>query len=172
MNNEITIPKDSFIVSKTDTQGKIKYANRMFMRVSNFSEEQLLGKNHNIIRHADMPRGVFYGLWSTLKREEEFFGFVKNSTADGDYYWVFANITPDYENGKLIGYYSVRRPAPERAKQQILAVYADMLKMESNAERSQAPEASWNKMVAWVEEQHGLSYPEFMIHLYNSCMES
>ena len=102
---EITFSDNILIVSKTDLRGNITYANRHFMRISNFPEAALLGKPHNIIRHSDMPRGVYYAMWKTLKAKQEFFGFVKNLTADGDYYWVFANVTPDVVDGKVEGFF-------------------------------------------------------------------
>ena len=106
---EITFERDELIISKTDRNSNITYANRTFMRVCNFSEDKLLGKPHNMIRHPDMPKGVFYGLWKTLKTNSEFFGFIKNMTADGNYYWVFAHITPDYIDSDVVGFFSVRR---------------------------------------------------------------
>lgn len=166
-NQEVSFGSDEFIVSKTDTQGRIVYANRVFMRVSNYPESALLGQHHNIIRHPDMPRGVFHGLWETLKSGEEFFGFVKNTTSDGGYYWVFANVTPDYEDGKLVGYFSVRRTVPRRAKEEIEKIYTEMNAIERSTERGAAPAASWNAMVDKVKELHGVSYEEFIIDLYN-----
>ena len=115
-NHEKKLGDNDFIVSKTDTTGKITYANRIFMEIAGYPESELLGVQHNIIRHPDMPRGVFRFMWDTLKKGDEFFGFAKNLCADGGFYWVFANITPDYDkNGKLQGYYSVRRKPPQSA---------------------------------------------------------
>lgn len=76
-NQEVSFGHDEFIMSKTDTQGRIVYANRVFMRVSNYPESALLGQHHNIIRHPDMPKGVFHGLWKTLKSGEEFLVLLK-----------------------------------------------------------------------------------------------
>jgi PAS domain S-box-containing protein len=166
-NKEVTFADDEFIVSKTDTQGRIVYANRVFMRVSNYPESDLLGQHHKIIRHPDMPRGVFYGLWKTLKSGEEFFGFVKNTTADGGYYWVFANVTPDVDEGKLEGYFSVRRHAPAVAREEIEKIYDEMREIERKHDRGSAPEASWNAMVDKVKQLHHMSYEEFVINLFN-----
>ena len=114
-NHEVVLTDNEFIVSKTDAKGRITYVNRVFMRIAGYSEQELLQQPHSIIRHPDMPRGVFYYLWKTLQEGHEFFGFVKNLCADGSYYWVFANITPDYDrDDRLMGYYSVRRkPSPQ-----------------------------------------------------------
>lgn len=99
---EVRLAYDELIISKTDLSGRITYANKVFMRISDFSEEDLLGQPHNMIRHPDMPRGVFWGLWNTLKQGREFFGLVKNMTAHGDYYWVLANVRPDFLSGMRI----------------------------------------------------------------------
>ncbi|WP_000098068.1 PAS domain-containing protein [Vibrio sp. RC586] len=163
---EVTFSRDELIISKTDLQGKITYANRTFMKVSNYSELHLLNQNHNIIRHPSMPRGVFYGLWSTLKAGEEFFGFVKNYTADKDYYWVFANITPDITNGKVVGYYSVRRTPSKEAISLVIKLYEKMLENERHFDRKSAPEASWKWLIESIEKEHNQSYEEFALGLY------
>ncbi|MCG6348543.1 PAS domain-containing protein [Vibrio fluvialis] len=163
---EVSFGRDEMIISKTDLQGRLTYANRTFMRVANFSEIQLLGQNHNIIRHPSMPRGVFHGLWKTLKSGQEFFGFVKNTTADGNYYWVFANITPDVINGKTVGYYSVRRTPPKESIEVIKKIYQQMSEKERHADRKQAPELSWNWMVNTVEREQGMSYEQYVLDLY------
>ncbi|WP_427977478.1 PAS domain-containing protein [Agarivorans sp.] len=163
---EITFKTSELIISKTDLQGKLTYANRTFMRVANYSELDLLGQNHNIIRHPSMPRGVFYGLWSTLKSGREFFGFIKNYTYDKDYYWVFANVTPDVVNGKIIGYYSVRRSPPKQVIPNIEKIYLQMLEQEKTVDRSQASEFSWNWLMDTIFNQHQQSYEEFVLSLY------
>lgn len=163
---EITFKTSELIISKTDLQGKLTYANRTFMRVANYSELNLLGQNHNIIRHPSMPRGVFYGLWSTLKSGREFFGFIKNYTFDKDYYWVFANVTPDVVNGKTIGYYSVRRSPPKQAIPNIENIYFQMREHEKNVDRSQASEASWNWLMNRILSEYQQSYEEFVLSLY------
>jgi PAS domain S-box-containing protein len=87
---ERPVPEDKFLVSKTDPRGIITYANEVFIEVSGYTEEELIGKPHNIIRHPDMPRTVFKLLWDTIKSGREFWGYVKNMAKDGSYYWVFA----------------------------------------------------------------------------------
>ncbi|BCX88224.1 hypothetical protein MIN45_P0592 [Methylomarinovum tepidoasis] len=133
-NHEIKLGEEEFIVSKTDTSGKITYANRVFMEICGYSERELLGVQHNIIRHPDMPRAVFRLLWDTLKEKKEFFGFVKNLCKDGSYYWVFANVTPDIDNnGQVVGYYSVRRQPPISAIRTVEPIYQEMLRIEKSA---------------------------------------
>ena len=100
------------IVSKTDTKGRITYVNPAFIEVSGFTEPELLGKAHNIVRHPDMPPAAFADLWQTLQAGEPWTGLVKNRRKNGDFYWVTANVVPIKENGTTVGYMSVRtRPA-------------------------------------------------------------
>ncbi|SEG30842.1 PAS domain-containing protein [Marinobacterium lutimaris] len=169
-NQEVTFDNDELIVSKTDLKGKITYANRVFMRVSNFSEPALLGQPHNIIRHEDMPRGVFYGLWKSVNAGREFFGFVKNRTADDNYYWVFANITPDYHDNKLIGFYSVRRCAPAAAKEAAMGLYRQMLAIEKSKGKAEGPRASWDWLMEQCRAAGYPSYEEFIISLYQKYL--
>jgi aerotaxis receptor len=103
------------IVSTTDTKGLITYCNKPFMTISGFDERELIGANHNIIRHPDMPSAAFKDLWETLKKGEPWRGIVKNRCKNGDHYWVDAYITPVYEGETLFGYQSVRTK-PTRAQ--------------------------------------------------------
>jgi aerotaxis receptor len=105
------------IVSKTDTKGRITYVNPSFIEVSGFTEEELIGKAHNIVRHPDMPPAAFADLWATLKAGQPWTGMVKNRRKDGDYYWVIANVVPIKEGGRTVGYMSVRtRPGRDQVK--------------------------------------------------------
>jgi aerotaxis receptor len=112
-NNEYELDGDRSIVSKTDLNGNILYVNPYFCEVSGFSIDELLGSPHNIVRHPDMPKEAFADMWQTLKSGLPWTGMVKNRCKNGDYYWVKANATPVYENGKVVGYMSVRTK-PER----------------------------------------------------------
>ena len=103
------------IVSKTDTKGRITYVNPSFVEVSGFTEEELLGKAHNIVRHPDMPPEAFADLWRTLQAGQSWTGMVKNRRKNGDFYWVVANVVPVKEDGRVVGYMSVRT-APTRAQ--------------------------------------------------------
>ena len=164
-SREVALGDDDVIISKTDLKGRITYANRTFMRISGYSEPQLHGVQHNIVRHPDMPRGAFRLLWNTLQQGNEFFAFVKNLTADGAYYWVFANVTLDYDlGGRPLGYFSVRRKPSLQAIREIETVYRGMLEVERGAGTANAPDAS----VAHLQEilgQRGVSYDEFIIGL-------
>jgi PAS domain S-box-containing protein len=163
---EITLQYNDLIVSKTDLRGKITYANRQFMQISDFSGEQLIGENHNMIRHPDMPRGVFYGLWETLKSGNEFFGFIKNITSSGNYYWVFANITPDVLHGKTQGYFSVRRHADPAAIKKIADVYKEMHRIEKTRSKETAAAESWKWLKALSTAEDFSCYDEYILSLY------
>ncbi|WP_052452168.1 methyl-accepting chemotaxis protein [Noviherbaspirillum autotrophicum] len=105
---EYRIRPDQSLISRTDTKGKITYVNSDFVAVSGFVEEELLGAPHNIVRHPDMPAEAFDDLWQCLKAGQAWTGMVKNRRKNGDYYWVLANATPIWENGRVAGYTSVR----------------------------------------------------------------
>jgi len=158
---------EDFIVSKTDSSGRITYANRIFMEIAGYPERELLGVQHNIIRHPDMPRGVFRFMWNTLKAGEEFFGFAKNLCADGGFYWVFANITPDYDNtGQLQGYYSVRRNPPRSALEVIAPIYQEMLAIEKQSSVKEAPDKSLAYLYDVVNQSGLETYNNLALKLY------
>ena len=119
---------DEIIVSKTDLQGRIQYVNRTFIKISGYSEEEVLGQPHSLIRHPDMPRCVFKLLWDTLETKQEIFAYVKNMCKNGDHYWVFAHVTPTFgKDGQVIGYHSNRR-TPERSQVALFTeVYRELL---------------------------------------------
>ena len=112
---EFPIADGKTIVSTTDLQGNIEYANTYFVEVSGYTEAELIGAPQNILRHPDMPATAFKDLWATIKAGLPWRGMVKNRRKNGDYYWVLANVTPVIENGKPIGYMSVRTK-PSRAQ--------------------------------------------------------
>ncbi len=112
---ESPMPSGRLIVSRTDPEGIITHVNRSFVEMCGYSEEELIGAPHHILRHPDMPAVAFQGLWDTLKEDKKWHGYVKNLRKDGGYYWVFATVIPNIRNGKLMGYSSVRR-LPSRTK--------------------------------------------------------
>jgi len=160
-NHEKVLNQNDFIVSKTDTKGKIIYCNEIFATMAGYPPADLIGANHNLIRHPDMPKIAFKLVWDLIQNKDEFFGFVKNLSADGSYYWVFAYITADLDtNGNITSYTSVRRKMPQSAIDIITPIYKQML----DAERSGGMEAS-KKLLEDLLEQHGLGYREFIINL-------
>ena len=116
--NEYVLSDGKTIVSTTDLQGNIDYANPYFIEVSGFTEQELIGAPQNILRHPDMPAEAFADLWRTIQDGMPWTGMVKNRCKNGDFYWVLANITPVIEQGRPIGYMSVRtKPSREQVKQ-------------------------------------------------------
>ncbi|HUX91048.1 MAG TPA: methyl-accepting chemotaxis protein [Gallionellaceae bacterium] len=114
-NVEHSLKEGEFIVSKTNLKGQITYANRPFLEISGFSEEELIGAPHNIVRHPDMPPAAFHDLWQTLHSGKPWRGMVKNRCKNGDFYWVDASANPIWEKGRIVGFMSLREK-PSREK--------------------------------------------------------
>lgn len=128
---EVTFGYDEIIVSKTDAQGRITYANDVFQRVSGYTEDELLGRAHNIVRHPGMPRCVFKFLWDRIADGHEVFAYVLNRCKSGDEYWVFAHVTPTYDrHGKISGYHSSRRVPSKEALAVVRPLYHELLRIE------------------------------------------
>lgn len=162
-STEKVMRASDFIVSKTDLKGRITYGNRIFIEYSGYSEQELLGTQHNIIRHPDMPRGVFKYLWDNIAAGKEIFAYVKNMARDGSFYWVFANVTPDYDaQGKIIGYLSVRRQPKRSGVDACSGLYRAMLDAESKAGPRDACDASL-ALLGNVLKEKGLSYDELVL---------
>jgi PAS domain S-box-containing protein len=120
---EYALNDDTLIVSKTDVKGKLTYFNEQFVTASGFTEQELIGQPHNIIRHPDMPPEAFENLWDTLKAGRPWVGAVKNRRKDGSFYWVLASATPIWENGQVTGYMSVRTKLPADQRTEAEQVY-------------------------------------------------
>ena len=151
--------KNDFIISKTDLKGRITYTNKIFMEMGEYTEAELLGQPHSIIRHPDMPKAVFQLLWDMIQNQDEIFAFVINKTKNDNDYWVFANVTPSRdENGKTIGYYSVRRMPNQKALEIIKPLYAQMLQAERNGGIS-----AGTKILTDLLAEKGVSYNELII---------
>ncbi|WP_086229755.1 PAS domain-containing protein [Campylobacter devanensis] len=160
-NQQKEIGDEAFITTKTDLKDYITYANSYFLNIVNVKNSDIIGKNHNIVRHPDMPKYVFKLLWDRIKNKQEIFAFVKNITFDGGYYWVFANVTSSLdESGNIIGYYSVRRKANPQAVEKIIPIYQKMLELEkfSGIEASQ-------KYIADLLATHNTTYDRFVNEL-------
>lgn len=167
-NQEIVMREGDLIVSKTDIKGRITYGNRAFNEYSGFTENELLGVQHNIVRHPEMPRAVFKLLWDRIQAGQEVFAFVKNIRKDGAYYWVFANVTPSYDTqNNLLGYFSVRRKPSQRAIQNIQPLYQKMLQIE----KSRGPNEGLAAATEFLSETLGklqISYDEFVLNLQST----
>ena len=123
-NNEYVIRDDALIVSMTDLKGIITEANPDFIEASGYTEEELLRKPHNILRHPDMPAEGFADLWATIKQGKPWIGVVKNRRKNGDYYWVVANVTPIRQGTQITGYLSVRGKATRAQIEAANTLYA------------------------------------------------
>ena len=123
IDEEVTFSKEE-LVSTTDKRGVITYANKAFCRIAGYSLEELQGKNHNIVRHPDMPSAAFKDLWTNLEKGLPWRGAVKNRCKDGRYYWVDAFVTPIFDEGHLVGYQSVRTPLASKTKEAAINAYA------------------------------------------------
>lgn len=163
---ERTFRSDEIIVSKTDLQGRIIYANEIFQSVSGFSEAELLGQPHSIIRHPKMPRCVFKLLWNTVESGKEIFAYVLNRAKNGDEYWVFAHVTPTFDStGKIISYHSNRRFPRREALEKVTDLYTKLLaEEERHADRKQGMAAS-GRMLLDLLDSVGKPYDEFVFSL-------
>jgi PAS domain S-box-containing protein len=158
---ELTFGEHELIVSKTDTNGKVTYGNELFLRLAGYHEHEIIGAPHNIIRHPDMPKLVFKLLWDTVKTGREINAYVINQAKSGDYYWVYANVTPSFdESGRVTGYYSVRRKPSQRALDKVKPLYQSLI----NAERSGGVPQS-QKMLDEVLKKYGGRYDRFVLSL-------
>ena len=131
-NKEIQLNQEDSIISTTDLKGQITYVNKAFLDISGFTENELIGKSHNIVRHPDMPPAAFKDLWETIKEGDNWRGIVKNRCENGDYYWVEAFVSPVIINSKLVGYQSVRSKASHEQINQASSLYARLNKDQSS----------------------------------------
>ena len=160
-NNEKTLSENEFIVSKTDAKGKIIYGNKIFIKISGYSEHELLGAPHSILRHPDMPKIVFKLLWARLQKKEEIFAYVKNMCKDGSFYWVFANVTVTLNSkGSVIDLHSVRRKPSRKALDIIPSLYEKLL-----AEEKKSGVDASEKLLNTILEEQGVGYDDFIFHL-------
>jgi aerotaxis receptor len=123
---EFDYPAENMLVSVTDTKGFITHCNAAFLAVSGYSFDELIGQNHNIVRHPDMPSEAYKDLWHTIGQGSPWSGLAKNRRKNGDFYWVQANITPILEDGKPTGYMSVRTKPDRQKIQQAAELYRQM----------------------------------------------
>ncbi len=131
--NAYPLHQDQSLISRTDTRGNITYVNQDFIDISGFSEAQLIGSPHNMVRHPDMPEEAFADMWRSLKSGDSWTGMVKNRRNGGDHYWVLANATPIREDGTVIGYSSVRTAPSLEQIAQANSDYARFKRGQTNA---------------------------------------
>lgn len=158
---------DEVIVSKTDLKGRLTYVNQVFMRISDYTETELLGQPHSMIRHPAMPRCIFKLLWDRIASGHEIFAYVNNMAKNGDHYWVLAHVTPSFDvNGQIRGYHSNRR-VPDRTvlNTTIIPLYDRLLAEETRHANAKEGMASGFAMLEDVIRQKGISYDELIFSL-------
>jgi len=163
---EIHFGDEEIIVSKTDLKGRITYANDVFAKVSGYSEAELLGKPHNLIRHPDMPACVFQLLWDVIEQRQEIFAYVINMAKDGGHYWVFAHVTPSFDlAGHHIGYHSNRRVPYVDALPAVKSLYAALCAEERRHPNKKEAIAASTAILMKILTEQGKSYGEFVFGL-------
>ena len=163
---EAKFGEEDIIVSKTDLKGIITYANDVFQKISGYTEQELLGQPHNLIRHPDMPGSVFKLLWDVLEQKREVFAYVLNQAKNGDHYWVFAHVSPTYDtSGNCIGYHSNRRVPYPDALPTVKGLYAAMLAEEKRHANYQEGMNAATQLLVSKLKSAGMSYEAFVFTL-------
>ncbi len=156
-------PDDQIIVSKTDPKGRITYVNSVFVDVSGYSEAELMGAAHSIIRHPDMPRCIYKLLWDTLESGHELFAYVVNLCKNGDHYWVFAHVTPTWgDGGRIVGHHSNRRTASAHGVAVAEGLYAQLRGVEARYPQKQDAVKAGLGELDRILAQAGQTYDEFV----------
>lgn len=156
INKEAPFHPDEFFFSTTDKRGVIEYGNDVFVRISGYHRDELMGKPHNVIRHPDMPKCVFKIFWDMLKAGKPIAAYVKNMAADGSYYWVFAFAFPVSDTG----YLSVRFKPTSEFFNAVKDLYAETLKEE----KAHDMEHAGNFLMKKLSELGFRDYEQYMIH--------
>jgi PAS domain S-box-containing protein len=161
LNKEIKFSKKKFIVSKTDIKGDIIFINKNFSEVSGYSETELIGQPHNILRHPDMPKAVFFLVWKSLLAGNPISGVIKNLAKDGRYYWVIADLETKMDTqGNIKSLVAFRRSPPQDVIDSVTELYRTMLAIE----KKHGMEQSIIYLQAFLEEQE-VTYDEFIAEL-------
>lgn len=165
---ERKLADDAFVVSITDTSGRITYANRTFLDISGYSEQELLGKPHNVVRDPEMPAAIYRLLWEALKASREFVLFVRSLGKDGSHHWGFSTIVPSHDaQGRVIGYYSVRRKPSPGAIATISELYRAMRGEETRRPGDHGVEAALAVLNNVLREK-GMDYEQYVLHLQSA----
>ncbi len=151
IDEEILLDPKRYIVSETDEKGRITFANDYFMEVSGYSQEELIGKPHSIVRHPDMPKVVFKLLWETISQGKNINAVVKNLAKDGRCYWIFTEfeMRKDTDTGKIIGYHASRKKISKHVIEIIADLYAQLLEIENN----DSVDASQTYLINFLKEK-------------------
>jgi len=159
INNEIKLSPKRYIVSKTDTKGIIEYGNDYFVEICGYSEAELIGQPHNIVRHPDMPKVAFKLMWDRIKKGQNFMAVVKNLAKDGSYYWVVTDFEPKVDpiTNEIISHTAFRKAAPQKAIDTMAPIYAKLLELEQEG----GMEASEKYLHEFLEENK-TTYDDFV----------
>ena len=162
INNEIKLNPKRYIVSKTDKNGIIEYGNDYFVEISGYTEAELIGKPHSIVRHPDMPKVVFKMMWDRINRAKNIMAIVKNLAKDGSYYWVVTEFEPKVDpiTNEIISHTAFRKAAPQNAIDTMEPIYQKLLEIEKEG----GLEASEKYLRGFLEEK-GITYDEFIDQL-------
>ncbi|MDD2450111.1 MAG: PAS domain-containing protein [Sulfurimonas sp.] len=147
----IELDPKRYIVSETDAKGNITYCNEYFREVSGYTEDELIGAPHNIVRHPDMPKVVFKLLWETISKGKNINAIIKNLAKDGRYYWIFTEfeIRKNTDTGEIIGYHASRKTISKFVIEIIAELYAKLLEIE----KTQGVSASEEYLVKFLKEK-------------------
>ncbi len=163
-----TFAADELIVSKTDPRGVITYANDVFLRISRYELDDVIGRPHNLIRHPEMPRAVFALLWQTLSEGRELFAYINNLASDGAHYWVLAHVTPSYgPDGGIVGYHSNRRRPSQGAIRTVTPLYQQLLAEERQHPTARAAVTASSRLLEQLVAEEAGSYEEFIWSVIN-----
>lgn len=156
---------NELIVSKTDARGIMCYVNDVFLKISGYNEDEMLGKPHNVIRHPEMPGCVFRLLWDTIRDGHEIFAYVVNRCKNGDHYWVLAHVTPTFgPKGDIIGFHSSRRVPKASALAVIQPLYRELVAVEKKVGGRSGIDASLKALTDKLNAK-GMSYDQFALSL-------
>jgi PAS domain S-box-containing protein len=150
IDKEIQLDPKKYIISQTDAKGKITYCNDYFIEVSGYSEDELIGKSHNVVRHPDMPKVVFKLLWESISQGKNINAVVKNMAKDGRYYWIFTEFEARTdESDRIIGYRADRKSISPHVLEIIAELYAELLEIE----KKEGMDASEKYLEAFLKDK-------------------
>lgn len=163
---ERTFAEDEIIVSKTDLKGHITYANDVFVKISGFSEAELLGQPHSVMRHPEVPACIFNLLWQTLSNGGEIFSYIVNRCRNGDHYWVFAAFSPSYaRDGTIDGYHSSQRVPNPLALEKIKPFYTQLLDEEARFSSHREGIEAATRTLSGIITQQDTNYDKLVFSL-------
>lgn len=163
---ERTFNENDIIVSKTDPRGIITYANKLFLDLADYSLQEVMGKPHNMVRNTNMPRCVFKLLWDRIASGNEIFAYVVNRAKNGDHYWVFAHVTPSFDDKHtIVGYHSSRRSPRRDAVRFVEPLYKQLLAKENAHASPKEGLAAGEQMLFDLLKQKGTDYDRFVLSL-------